>query len=176
VDGEPLEIALQDPAKEFAELYRFARFLDKQPIRVSIPVAPGFRKAVVVASALQFAVRLIAVQPDASVIKELDDTLEFYLHDRSVRQPIEFFHTFLYALYHDAKITLWDIDGKARPSTALPSDCLACPYADHCAGFFKSPRANYACDGVKEILGKLSSAAAQLHRMTHAPHPTESMP
>jgi len=53
-----MDIVLSDPVAECPTLYRYARFLDKHPIRVCIPLVPGFRKPVVVAAALQFAVKL----------------------------------------------------------------------------------------------------------------------
>jgi hypothetical protein len=159
---KPIEIILADPARGFAQLYNFARFVDKHPVRVTIPVVPGFKKAVVVAAALQFAVRLDVGQPDATVMQELIDSLQLYLHDRNVRQPIEFFHSSLYAIYHRARITLWDIAEKPRTTAALPRECAVCEYARHCDGFFKSPRRDYDCSGVKEIFAALTQAAAEL--------------
>src|SRR5215475_10635028 len=156
---EPINIVLSNPAAEFPMLYRYARFRHKHPIRVSVPVVSGFRKAVAVAAALQFTVRLDLEQPDPAVVPELIEVLDFYLHDRSVRQPIEFFHSSLFALYHRTRITLWDIQERQQLNTVLQPECMACVYVQHCDGFFKSPRPDYVCDAVKQFLAKLTEAA-----------------
>jgi len=166
VVAKALEVVIEDPTKEFANLYRFARYLDKQPIIVSIPVVPGFRKAVVVASALQFAIKLRVEQPDAELMNELDETLEFYLHDRTVRQPIEFFHSSINALYHGTRTTLWEINNRQAAAGSLPVECKTCEFQFHCKGFFKSPSPDYSCAGIKRILGKLTMAAAELKSMS----------
>jgi len=160
---------LDDPAKQFANLYKFSRFLDRQPVVVSIPVVPGFRKAVVVAAALGFAVKLRVEQPDSELMRELDATLEFYLQDRTIRQPIEFFHSAIHAILHGNQTTLWDINDKRPPSRNLPAECTACEYVQHCKGFFKLPRTDYSCDGVKQVLARLTRAAAELKSMTGGP-------
>jgi hypothetical protein len=170
MSNQPIEVVLDDPAKQFATLYKFSRFLDKQPIVVSIPVVTGFRKAVVVAAALGFAVKLRIEQPDHALMKELDATLEFYLQDRTIQQPIEFFHSAIHALFHGNQTTLWDINEKKPPSGNLPAECTSCEYVQHCSGFFKSPRADYSCAGVKQILAKLTRAAAELKSMTARPN------
>src|SRR5262249_9685802 len=126
---------------------------------------PGFRKAVVVAAALQFEVKLKPGQPNPAVLPELMDCLDFYLHDRTVRQPIEWFHSSLYALYHRARITLWEIHEQSPPGNALQPECADCEYSNHCHGFFKSPRADYDCNGVKELFAKLTEAAANLRAL-----------
>jgi hypothetical protein len=87
------------------------------------------------------------------------------LHDRTVRQPIEFFHSSLYALYHGARLSLWDIHGRTRTTGPLQPECQTCEFELHCNGFFKSPRADYPCDGVKEVLGKLTEAATELRSL-----------
>src|SRR5262245_13904617 len=97
--AEPIDIVRTDPSAEFSTLYRYARYADKHPIRVIIPVVPGFRRAAVVAAALQFTVRLQPGQPDPTLVRDLMECLDLYLHDPTVRQPIEFFHSSLYALY-----------------------------------------------------------------------------
>jgi hypothetical protein len=163
--AEPIEIVLTHPSSEFSKLYRYAQYADKHPICIVIPVVPGFRKAVVIAAALQFTVRLDPGQPDPTLLPELMECLDLYLHDRTVRHPIEFFHSSLYALYHGAKITLWDIHGKSRGCNPLQDECAACEYVRHCDGFFKSPDTGYCCNGVKEILAKLSEAASELKTM-----------
>ncbi|WP_169247682.1 hypothetical protein, partial [Candidatus Competibacter phosphatis] len=69
-----------------------ATLLDNHPTRVIVPVAPGFGKAVKVAVSLDFAVRLEVEQPEPALIEEMAAVLEFYLHQSTVAQPIEYFH------------------------------------------------------------------------------------
>jgi hypothetical protein len=61
--GLPVELMMADPAAEFPLLYRHVNLLDQHPVRVVIPVRPGFANAVKVALALNFAVRLEPGQP-----------------------------------------------------------------------------------------------------------------
>src|SRR5262249_28538291 len=88
---------------------RHAKLLDKHPLRVAIPVVPGFSKAVKVATSLQFGVKLEVAQPDPDMVEELRTVLAFYLHHSSVSQPIEYFHSTLLSFYHREPLTLWDI-------------------------------------------------------------------
>jgi len=105
----PVELAMSHPEEEFPLLYRHAKLLDKHPVRVSIPVVPGFSKAVKVATSLRFSVKLEVNQPDPTVVEELRGVLAFYLHHSSVSQPVEYFHTTLLSFYHHDPVTLWDI-------------------------------------------------------------------
>jgi hypothetical protein len=105
----PVELVMHDPVTDFALLYRYAKLLDKHPVRVSIPVVPGLCKAVRVASALQFTVKLELGQPGPAAIEELRAALDFYLHHTSVSQPIEFFHTSLISFYDRHPMMLWDL-------------------------------------------------------------------
>ena len=105
----PVELAMRQPETEFSFLYRHAKLLDKHPVRVSIPVVNGFSKAIKVATALQFAVKLEINQPDPMAVEEARTVLDFYLHHSSVTQPVEFFHSALLAFYHHDPVTLWDI-------------------------------------------------------------------
>ena len=105
----PVELTMSKPSAEFPLLYRHAKLLDKHPIRVSIPVLPGFGKAVKVATSLQFNVKLLINQPEQAAIEEMRAALDFYLHHSSVSQPVEFFHGALSAFYHNHPATLWDV-------------------------------------------------------------------
>lgn len=107
-EGVPIELSLLDPATQFPSLYRFAGLVDTHPLRVLLPVWPGFSRAVKLAVALHVAVRLDVGQPDPSAVEELAAALEFYLYE-SCTQPIEFFHGALGALYHGGTTTLWDV-------------------------------------------------------------------
>ena len=67
-EGLPIELLLDGPALDFASLYRYAKLLDNHPVRVLLPVTPGFEKAARLACSLQFAVRLNIGQPSAPLI------------------------------------------------------------------------------------------------------------
>ena len=105
----PVELVMRDPVTEFALLYRHARLIDKHPVRVSIPAIPGLSKAVKIANSLQFRVKLELGQPVPAAIAEMLWVLDFYLHNSSVSQPIEFFHTILTSFYQCTPLTLWDV-------------------------------------------------------------------
>ena len=107
--GVPVELIMLSPDTEFPLLYRHAKLLDKHPVRVSIPALPGLFKAVKVASALRFPVKLDVGQPEPDTIEALQSVLDFYLHHPSVSQPVEFFHTSLLSFYHQAPVPLWDV-------------------------------------------------------------------
>jgi len=62
--GLPVDLVMADPSAEFPLLYRHTELLDHHPVRVIIPVRPGFAKAVKVAVSLHYAVWLEPGQPD----------------------------------------------------------------------------------------------------------------
>lgn len=197
----PVDVAMRDPATDYPKLYRHARLLDKHPVRVSMPVAPGFSKAVRIAAALNFAVRLEPEQPPPEVIEELIDVLDFALHHPWVAQPVEYFHSALLAFYDQQATTLWAIqeedpalvryvtdDGVETISPRLAgmlttpgdpasfvdkfrngllaerSECCGCEFWERCGGYFKWPRREFACDGVKAIFQTLREAAGDLRK------------
>ncbi len=98
-EAVPVDIFLQNPAVEFPLLYNFSKLLDKHPIRVSISVKPGFLKAVKLALALNFAVKLEVGQPDQGLIEEMAEVLDLYLHRPTVAQPVEYFHSLFLSFY-----------------------------------------------------------------------------
>jgi hypothetical protein len=189
----PVELVMQDPVTEFALLYRHARLLDKHPVRVSIPVVPGLYQAVKVASALQLAVKLELRQPGPDAIEEMHAVLYFYLHHKSVSQPIEYFHSSLLSFYDCTPATLWDLqednpaylhyvadDGAANAALnedpgsfvadlqseliAEHAECCGCEFFENCGGYFKWPDKEYRCDGVKSIFRTLKDAADELQQ------------
>lgn len=107
--GLPIEVVLGDPEAEVMKLYRLCRLQGSHPVRVVIPIVPGFSKAVRVASFLQLPVKLESAQPDATLIEELSETLDFFLHNKAVSQPIEYFSGLLTTVIHKHPVTLWDI-------------------------------------------------------------------
>ena len=64
----PIDVLVRNPAAEYPLLYHFSRLLDKHPVRISIPVKKGFVKAVRLALALGFSVKLEVGQPDVCLI------------------------------------------------------------------------------------------------------------
>jgi hypothetical protein len=195
--GAPLDVALGEPATEFPKLYRHAKLLDKHPVRVSMPVTPGFSKAVKVATALNFSIRLEPAQPAPEVMEELFDVLDFFLHHPSVTQPVEYFHSALMSFYAQQAITMWAIQeedptqvryvtddgvetisprfagaasgdlasfvaGFQRALLTGESECRECEFWERCGGYFKWPRREFDCGGVKAIFQTLREAASEL--------------
>ena len=107
--GLPIEVVLADPEAETMKLYRLCRLQQSHPVRVVVPIVPGFSKAVRVASFLQLPVKLEGAQPDQALIEELSEALDFFLHNKAVSQPIEYFSGLLTTVIHKQPVTLWDI-------------------------------------------------------------------
>jgi len=105
----PLDLVLSNPKVDFPCLYDYAALADECPLRVSIPVVPGFGKAVKLAVSLNCAVKLEVAQPDPALIAELAEIVRFYLHKATVTQTIEFFHSLLGSFFRQEPITLWEI-------------------------------------------------------------------
>ncbi len=65
-DSAPIDLVVDDPTADFARLYRFAELTQKHPVRVTVRAAPGMTKAVKIAQALNFSVKLEINQPEAA--------------------------------------------------------------------------------------------------------------
>ena len=187
-DELPLDVVLDDPATEYSALYRLVDVRMVRPVRVTIPVAPGFSKALRLAASIQIPVRLLPGQPDAETVKELVAAANFYLRDAMVEAPIEFFHSILASFRGLGEGTLWDFleqnpaeysqrDTAGRilhapdfvevhlvTENKKGSECLACRWQTLCAGYFKWPDPTYSCSGVKEIFALLEAAADEITR------------
>jgi hypothetical protein len=105
----PLDVVLSDPASEFSDLYRLVDASAVCDIRVTLPVLSGSAKAVRLAAALRFPVRLLPGQPNGEVLGELHNILDIYLHESMVEAPVEFFHSFLAAVCGGNAASLWTI-------------------------------------------------------------------
>lgn len=105
----PLDVVLVDPAAEFPMQYRLSELLARRPVRVSIPVQPGFSKAIRLAAALHLPIKLELSQPEAPLVRELLEVLDHYLHRPLIRQPIEYLHSVLMAFFHRVPATPWRI-------------------------------------------------------------------
>lgn len=105
----PLDVVLSDPASEFSDLYRLVDASAVCDIRVTVPVLPGSSKAVRLAAALRFPVRLLPGQPNGEALEELRAILDIYLHEPTVEAPVEFFHSLLVAACGTKDVSLWVI-------------------------------------------------------------------
>lgn len=187
-----VDIVLSDPVNEFPLLYKFSKIIDRCPVRVSIPVTTGFFKAVKLALALQFSVKLVVGQPDAAVIDEMSEVLEHYLHRPNVEQPVDYFHSLFLSEYREERSNMWLVQeddpelfrfvGDDGVETASPRfgsldpmsegatptngcrECDTCEFLSTCGGYFKWPDPQYSCDGVKRIFTTINEAAAELRK------------
>jgi hypothetical protein len=108
--GVPIDVVMRRPLSEFMRLYRYAKLLENHPVRITVPVVAGFGRAVRMALALDFAVKLeMSEPPDADLIEELHEVLDLYLYRPAVSRPVEFFHTLFRAFYRWELATLWGI-------------------------------------------------------------------
>jgi hypothetical protein len=103
-----IDLVVDDP-REFSLLYKHVELYRSHPVRVTVATTPGFLKAVRLAMSLGLPVKLDVVQPVRSVVDELLELLDHYLHHTTVSQPIDFFHGLLMAFYRDNTSTLWEI-------------------------------------------------------------------
>ncbi len=109
VYGTPLDLVVSDPVRDLPRLYTYTQWAKTYPVRISVPVIPGFIKIVKLAAALNFAVNLIPGQPGPQRIEEMMQVLNFYLRQSTVSQPVEFFHTMLFAIFNDEPLNMWTV-------------------------------------------------------------------
>jgi hypothetical protein len=107
VSDVPIDVVMEDPAQDYAQIYRLLDARNVRPIRVTIPVRPGFLKALRLAASLQLPVRLLPGQPVAAVQDELEEAVEFYLRDPMVEAPFEYFHSALVSMQAGSSESLW---------------------------------------------------------------------
>jgi hypothetical protein len=105
----PVDVVLADPGLEFDRLYEIVERLARRPVRVTVPVRPGFTAAVKLAVSLNLPVHLVLGRPEPAQVRELLELLDMYLHRPTVSQPIEFFHSLLLAFFHDRPACLWEV-------------------------------------------------------------------
>jgi hypothetical protein len=194
----PVDLVVQDPEADLPLLYRYAPLPADRPVRVSVPVVPGFSKVVKLALSLNFAVKLELSQPEPALIEELLRVATLYLHQSTVSQPVEFIHSIFLGFYNRTPLTLWALQEEEPAlfryvtdqgaetlsrrfagvelkygvasfikefTTALLSEkqeCGDCRFFENCAGYFKWPRREYRCDGVKALFRTLQAAAEEL--------------
>ncbi|TVQ94171.1 MAG: hypothetical protein EA400_01595 [Chromatiaceae bacterium] len=187
-NGVPLDLVMSDPLAELPFLYRCADLLARHPVRITIAFRPGLGRAVKLALSLGFAVRLHGHQPTTEALAEARQALADYLHNPTVAQPVEPFHSLLISFLHATPVQLWsllerdparvrEIDERGEPAPgqgptsvaafraallAAGGECCDCRYLSRCDGYFKWPRGDYACTGVKRLLGDIEAAASAL--------------
>jgi hypothetical protein len=105
----PVDLVVQDIENDLPLLYRYTSLLNRRPVRVTVPVTAGFGKVVKLALALNFAVKLDVSQPGRDLIREMDRIVGAYLHQSTVSQPVEYFHSLLLAYYRREPLSLWSI-------------------------------------------------------------------
>jgi hypothetical protein len=104
-----LDLMLADPSSDFPDLYKLVDISAVHDVRVTVQAQPGLLKAVKLAAALRFPIRILPGQPKADVLAELKEVLDFYLHEPAVEAPVEFFHSWI-ASTRGAKVgSLWMI-------------------------------------------------------------------
>lgn len=130
----PLDVVLSDPVSEFSDLYRLVDVCAVHDVRVSMPAAPGFLKAVKLAASLRLLVRILPGQPTREVMAELTEALEFYLHGQMVEAPVEFFHSLLATFFGADKGSLWMIL-EEDPAVFLHYDAEGLPKLPRSDGF-----------------------------------------
>ena len=189
-EGLPLDLMMRDPLSELSLLYRCTGLLARHPGRVTVPLKRGAAPAVKLALSLGFAVRLAGHQPPPEAVDEARRILDGYLHNPTVSQPVEPFHGLLLSLLHDSRLSLWSLlerdpaqvrvidDSGAELSDQAPAsaqafrsdllaqgaECRDCEWLGVCSGYFKWPRTDYSCSDVKQLLGDLKAAAAELRQ------------
>jgi hypothetical protein len=198
--GIPIDLVIRDPRRELPLLYRYAPLLPTHPLRVSVPLVPGFGAVVKLAVSLNFSVTVEGGQPDQSLTGEMMQIAGYYLHRATVTEPIEFFHSLFLAFYHRDPVTLWaiqeedpllvryvtDSGEETMPGRLAEGEhnqgfssfmqelqneiatgkgeCAGCGFLMNCLGYFKWPRKEYHCDGVKALMRTLLDAAGELRR------------
>ena len=206
----PVELVVSDTYRDLPLLYRYTPLLADHPIRVSVPLAPGFGNVVKLAVSLNYAVKLEGGQPDESQWDEMQRIALFYLHQSMVLEPIEFFHSLFSAFYHRRQVDLWTIQEEdpslvryiddrgeetmpgrlagldvnenfstfvrelQRGPAAEKGECAGCEFLRHCQGYFKWPRREYRCDGIKRVMHTLRSAAEELRADIASLHSPEA--
>jgi hypothetical protein len=201
-----LDLVMSSTHLNYPQLYNLAPLNTKHPVRVTIPVVPGFTRAVRLASSLNFAVKLAVTQPDPDLIQEMSEVLAYYLHHSTVSQPIEFFHSLLMAFMEEGPLNLWAIqeenpalfryitdqgeeticprlvgaDVGQKPPFFIETfiikllvekgECATCELLNNCYGYFKWPRKDYTCEGVRALLKTVKKAAHDLRQDMAAYH------
>jgi hypothetical protein len=181
----PVDVLLQEPGEQAADLYSLAGLREPNLPRLSIPTKPGFADAATIGMGLHFPIRLIPLQPAAEEVSGLGQVLERYLHDANVSQAVEPFYSALTTLLQGENRTLWDaveydpsyyrcdpprpkLEKDDAVATHLQNlieeeaECATCPLQSWCAGWFKWPEPDYDCQHVRRLFDTVEQAATQM--------------
>ena len=92
-----------------SRLHPLRRAAGTHPVRVTVRAAAGMTKAVKVAEALNFSVKLDVGQPDAAVGEELLALAEYYLRGANVTRPVEPLHALFLSFFSGNATNLWQL-------------------------------------------------------------------
>jgi hypothetical protein len=108
-DSAAIDLVVDSPKAEFGQLYRFAELAQRHMVRATIRGVPGMTKAVKIAQALNFSVKLEINQPEGPVVDELIALAEYYLRGSTVTSPIEPFHSLFLSFLSGKPTSLWSL-------------------------------------------------------------------
>jgi hypothetical protein len=108
-DSVPIDLVVDQPTQEFSRLYRFAELAGEHPVRAIVRAVPGMTKAVKIAQALDFAVKLEINQPEAPVADEILSLAKYYLRRSAARSPVEPLHSLLFSSYDGKPTSVWTL-------------------------------------------------------------------
>ncbi|HON45506.1 MAG TPA: hypothetical protein P5543_04055 [Planctomycetota bacterium] len=169
----PLDVIIQHPETEYSLLYRYTEF---GQIRANISCKLGCFKAIKLAAALHFPVRLDMNHAPNIPWNEWQQIFHFYTTNPCVTEPIEPFHSLLHAQYQNISINLWDIleenpkyiqiindqgQIKTPPHSIIDSECQQCPYFSTCQAYWKK---NSASCTMQPLFTLIQETASQLHQ------------
>ena len=179
-----LDVIVSDPATQYSSIYRLVDVRNVRPVRVTIPVVAGFLKSLRLAVSVQLPVRLLPGQPGPELIAELEEALEYYLHDPMVEVPVEFFHSMLALARGGSGPDLWVateqdpnvfalpdwtspkevgfVDQHIKQLEAAAAECATCPWKVVCRGYFKVPDPAYSCAGIIALFDRIGQAGAEM--------------
>ena len=121
-------------------LYRFAELPGKHPVRVTVRAAAGMTKAVKVAQALNFSVKLDVGQPDPAVGEELLALAEYYLRGANVTRPVEPLHSLFLSFFSGNATNLWQLLDEDPATDRYVSDDGRGSLLEASCRFGRSPR------------------------------------
>jgi hypothetical protein len=104
-----IDLVVDDPTADFGRLHRFSALPQRHWVRATVRAVPGMTKAVKIAQALNFSVKLNINQPEAPVVDEFVALAEYYLRGSAVTSPIEPFHSLFLSFLSDKPTSLWSL-------------------------------------------------------------------
>lgn len=190
----PIEFKTNDPLSDFPRLYEAAYFTRATQARIFIEPKPGVLRAVRVAASLGLPVivgwdRITRTKDiDPSLGEELQEVVDFVLHNPLVVAPVEPFHSIFASILHNQPASLWFVleihplywreasqlaqkPGKASAKAEHKAfgkllmsfkACRNCFFAHLCAGVFQYPRGDYDCSQVRGLLQNIFAAAERM--------------